>query len=155
MASRLQACALIGANTKGHQHTSMHRQQRNSRQALEGQHARIVGNRAFRLEGGLHALVALVGIHRLADGPDSELGWQPVVHAQGAIDQLLHLELVASLGGQSWWPVLVASLGLAGNLPRVGAGKAALTACSVSSTAAACSGVGTSFKSIVCCILSR
>jgi len=93
----VQTGLLIAANAEGDKYAALQCQERDSQQALEAHDSLIVDHRAFWLEGGLHALVTLVGFTGLANRTDRQLRRQFVRPAQVTIDLALQFKLIGGL----------------------------------------------------------
>ena len=100
--SAVELAAMVGADDRWHDDAAIERSKGHSVQAvLEGVEALVVGHGAFESEGGLLGLVPLVRLADLGDATNGELGAEAELAAKLHVVELLELELVGRLQGES------------------------------------------------------
>ncbi len=90
----IHASRLIATDLERNQHTTRERQEGDRKQALKAHDSFVIDDGPLWLERGLDALIALVGLTRLADGADGQLSSKCVGGTQLAIHHFLQCKLV-------------------------------------------------------------
>src|SRR2546428_2965233 len=100
---------LIAPDQERHEYTTRKCQQGDGSQALKGHHTLIIDDSAFRLKGGLDALIALVGFTSLADAPNSQLSSKLVRGTKFTIHKFLQLKFVGCLLSKCYRSYIIGS----------------------------------------------